>query len=43
MDTPKPKKTAPKEDWVAYAIAHGVPSYEAWAMTKDELIEKVGG
>ena len=35
----KPKVDLPdhKDDLAALAITHGVPSYEAWAMTVDDL------
>lgn len=35
----KPKVTLPdhKDDLAAMAIRYGVPSYEAWAMTVDDL------
>lgn len=42
-----PLKSAPKVDWVAYAIElhdrgdpRGLPSYEAWALTVEELVDK---
>lgn len=37
------KQTKPptKDELVAQAIDRGVPSYEAWAMTVDELKKKV--
>lgn len=38
-----PAKSAPKPDWVAHAIDQGVPSYEAWAMTKPELVKHLTG
>jgi hypothetical protein len=36
------KKPPTKDELVAVAIERGVPSYEAWAMTVDELKKKVG-
>jgi hypothetical protein len=40
-----PAKPAPlpthKDDLVALAIHRGVPSYEAWAMTVDDLKSKL--
>lgn len=38
-----PAPNARKDDWMAYAISQGMPSYEAHAATKDELIERHGG
>ena len=35
-----PAKSATKDEWVGYAIDRDVPSYEAWAMTVDELHER---
>lgn len=35
------KKPPTKDELVAKAIERGVPSYEAWAMTVDELKRKV--
>lgn len=33
-----PAKSADKSDWVNYAMStHDVASYDAWAMTEDEL------
>lgn len=32
-----------KDDLAALAIAHGIPSYEAWAMTVPELTDKLEG
>jgi hypothetical protein len=40
---PKPAKSAPKQDWVAYAVACGADEAEAGARTKDELVEQYGG
>lgn len=37
----RPKQTADKDDWVAYAIARGIPEAEAKAMTKPQLIAAV--
>jgi hypothetical protein len=39
---PKPKKSASHDEWAAYAIAHGVPSFEAQNLTRDELVERMG-
>ncbi len=39
----KPAKSAGKPEWVAYAVAQGVPQDEADAMTKGELQARVGG
>ncbi len=36
----RPAKTDGKDFWVAYAIQRGRPSYEAWAMTKPDLIKE---
>lgn len=41
QDSKKPKSPT-KDELVAKAIDQGVPSYEAWAMTVDELKKKVG-
>lgn len=40
---PEPRYTArqDKSELVAAAIDIGVPSYEAWPMTKDELVKKL--
>jgi hypothetical protein len=38
----KKPKPPTKDELVATAIERGVPSYEAWAMTVDELKKKVG-
>lgn len=35
----RPAQSAPKADWVAYAITRGISREEAEAMTKAELIE----
>lgn len=42
-DTKKPADDKPplKADLVAEAIDRGIPSYEAWAMTVDELKKKL--
>lgn len=36
-DSKSAKKAPTKDELVAEAIERGVPSYEAWAMTVDEL------
>ena len=38
----RPLKADPKVDWVAYAIDRGRPSYEAWALTIEELHDEYG-
>lgn len=38
QEKPKPPT---KDELVAKAIDQGIPSYEAWAMTVDELKKKV--
>ncbi len=38
-----PAKSAPKADWVAYAVAQGADEAEAEKTTKDELISAYGG
>lgn len=35
--TDAPKASASKADWLAYALAQGLPGDEAEAMTRDEL------
>ena len=35
-----PNKSASKPEWVAYAVAKGVPADEAEAQTRDELIAR---
>lgn len=39
--SPVPAKSAPKDEWVAYAISLGVPSFEADAANKADLIARV--
>lgn len=39
-DAPKPRRSASKTDWQAYAIAHGVPQDEAEQLTRDQLAER---
>lgn len=41
VDPDRPDRDAPKADWAAYAIQRGVPSYEAWALSKADLIREV--
>ncbi|WP_378735514.1 hypothetical protein [Nocardia brasiliensis] len=38
----RPKQAAPKEAWVAFAVARGIDEAEAEALTKTELIGLVG-
>lgn len=38
-----PLPSAPKQDWVDYAVAHGEVAATAGAMTKNDLISKYGG
>lgn len=38
-----PAKTAPKADWVAFAVTKGADADEAEALTKQELVELYGG
>lgn len=38
-----PAKSAPKGDWVAYAVSQGIDEAEANAMKKPDLIAKVTG
>lgn len=39
-DLSKPRRSASKTDWQAYAIAHGVPQDEAEQLTRDQLAER---
>lgn len=39
-DEDRPPRSAPKDEWVAYAIDQGRPSYEAWALTKEDLVKE---
>lgn len=39
----RPARSAPKGDWVEYAVDHGMPQDEAEAKTKDDLITDFGG
>ncbi|MFE3196259.1 hypothetical protein ACFXHA_45190 [Nocardia sp. NPDC059240] len=39
-DPDRPKQAAPKEDWVAYAVAQGLAEAEAEAMSKTDLIKR---
>lgn len=38
-----PAKAAPKADWVAYAVDHGMSQGDAEALTKDDLVERFKG
>lgn len=38
----RPAQSAPKADWVAYAVSRGVPAKEAEAMDKPKLISRAG-
>jgi hypothetical protein len=37
-----PAKSAPKADWVAFAVAQGADEADAEALTKAELVEQYG-
>ena len=39
----RPAKTAPKSEWVAYAVAQGEDESKAESMTKADLVETFGG
>lgn len=39
----RPAKTASKDAWFEYAVAQGVPSFEAANMSKDDLIKRMEG
>ena len=39
---PRPTKAAGKDAWAEFAIAQGVASHEAAALSKDDLIAMVG-
>lgn len=39
----RPRRTAPKGEWVAYAVAQGVDQAEAEATSKEDLIATFGG
>lgn len=42
-DSPeRPKQTAPKDAWVDYAVTRGIDKAEAEALTKPELISRLG-
>lgn len=41
-DSDRPKPTAPKGDWVAYAISRGADSDAAAEMTKADLVDQYG-
>lgn len=41
-DDARPKTTAPKADWVAYAISRGADSDAAAEMTKADLVDQYG-
>ncbi|MFY7069588.1 hypothetical protein ACOQFV_27335 [Nocardiopsis changdeensis] len=36
----RPAKSASKADWLAYAVAQGMPEEEAEAATRDQLVER---
>lgn len=36
----KPKKSASKAAWAAYAVAHGMSAEEADELTRDQLVER---
>lgn len=38
----KPKKVAPKEDWVRFGVSKGNSQAELEALTKDELVDLLG-
>lgn len=38
----KPKKTAPKDEWVKFGVSKGNSEAELNALTKDELVELLG-
>ncbi|BCP29603.1 hypothetical protein JF780_05775 [Mycobacterium intracellulare] len=38
----KPKKVAPKEDWVRFGVSKGNNQAELEALTKDELVDLLG-
>lgn len=38
-----PDRSATKQVWVEYAVANGVPSFEAANLSKDDLIKRLGG
>ena len=38
-----PAKTAPKADWVAFAVSKGADPAEAEALTKPDLVDLYGG
>jgi hypothetical protein len=42
-DDGPPAKTAPKADWVTFAVSKGADADEAEALTKQELVELYGG
>jgi hypothetical protein len=42
-DDRAPAKTAPKADWVTFAVSKGADADEAEALTKQELVELYGG
>lgn len=41
VDPDRPDRDAHKDVWVAYAIQRGMPSYEAWAKTKPDLMKEL--
>ncbi|CQD03762.1 hypothetical protein BN000_00642 [Mycobacterium europaeum] len=38
----KPKKVAPKEEWVRFGVSKGNSAAELEALTKDELVDLLG-
>ena len=36
----RPHRDDTKDEWVAWAIGRGMPSYEAWALTKPALMKE---
>lgn len=40
QDDDKPRKSASKAAWAAYAVAHGMDEAEAEALTRDQLVER---
>jgi hypothetical protein len=39
---PTPTKSATKAEWVAYAVSRGFSRGDAEALTKDDLVERLG-
>lgn len=42
LDIRRPAQSAPKKDWVGYAVAQGMGVAEADGMTKEQLVERFG-